>query len=66
MFELRIEKVLSINQYTLVVYYSSRRCYQFSLIDESGQAVDFKNIFYTADAAERFGKAAIKTVSEPS
>ena len=47
----------------LIVYYSPRRCYQFSIIDELGYAYDFSDIFDSAEAAETEGKNAIKLLS---
>jgi predicted Fe-Mo cluster-binding NifX family protein len=61
---MRIEEVININGYTLMVYYTPGRCYQFSIIDVDGMVYDFDDIFYTAEAAEREGRAAIRVVSD--
>lgn len=57
--QFRVEKWIAIDHYVLLVYYTTARCYQFSIIDEQGKAFDFELICYTADAAEREGRAAI-------
>ena len=58
-----IKNVIAIADCILVVYYSPRRCYQFSIIDEFGCAYDFPEIFYSLDLAEKEGKDAIKLLS---
>ena len=58
-----IIKIISINQYTLAVYYTSADCYKYSIIDDYGIVLDPDEIFYTSEAAEREGREAINTVS---
>ncbi|WP_036487199.1 hypothetical protein [Myxosarcina sp. GI1] len=60
----RVEKWIAIDRYVLLVYYTTARCYQFSIIDEQGKAFDFELICYSADAALREGRAAIETALE--
>ena len=61
--KLRIESVTAIADCILIIYYSPRRCYQFSIIDEFGCAYDFPEIYYSLDSAEKEGKDAIKLLS---
>ncbi len=58
----RVETWIAIDRYVLLVYYTTARCYQFSIIDEQGKTFDFELIYYSAAAAEREGRAAIVTV----
>lgn len=58
-----IIKIISINQYTLTVYYTSSDCYQYSIIDEKGVVTEPDDIFYSSEGAEREGRKAIETVS---
>ena len=60
---IKIKLVVAIDGFVLAVYYSPRRCYQFSIIDEFNVAYEFDEIFYTVEAAESAGRAAIKTTS---
>jgi hypothetical protein len=60
----RVETWVVIDKYILLVYYTTARCYQFSIIDGEGTAFDFKLICYTAAAAETEGRAAIETALE--
>ena len=58
-----IIQVLSINQYTLAIYYTSADCYKYAIIDDYGIVLEPDDIFYTSEAAEREGREAINTVS---
>jgi len=58
-----IIQVISINQYTLAIYYTSADCYKYSIIDDYGMVYELDDIFYTSEAAEREGREAINTVS---
>ncbi|MGV2830739.1 hypothetical protein [Myxosarcina sp. GI1(2024)] len=58
-----IIKIISINQYTLAVFYTSSDCYKYSIIDDYGVVYEPNEIFYTWEAAEREGREAINTVS---
>ena len=58
-----IIKIISINQYTLAIYYTSYDCYKYSIIDDYGTVYEPDDIFYTWEAAERKGREAINTVS---
>ena len=53
---MRIEKVVSIDGYTLIVFYSPADCYQFSIICPNGDRFEPNDIFYTAAAAEKEGR----------
>ena len=59
----KIETIIAIGDRILIVHHSPRRCYQFSIIDELGYAYDFPDIFYSAKAAEKEGREAIKLLS---
>ena len=58
-----IIKLISINQYTLAIFYTSADCYKYSIIDDYGTVYEPDDIFYTWEAAEREGREAIETVS---
>ena len=58
-----IIKIISINQYTLAVYYTSADCYKYSIIDEYGVVLEPDDIFFSASAAELEGREAINAVS---
>ena len=58
-----IIKLISINNYILAVYYTSAKCYKYSIIDDYGIVYEPDNIFYTNERAEQEGRDAINTVS---
>ena len=58
-----IIKIISIDQYTLAVYYTSYDCYKYSIIDDYGTVYEPDDIFYIPEAAEREGREAINIVS---
>ncbi len=60
----RVEKWIASDKYILLVYYTTAHCYQFSIIDEVGKAYDFNLVCYSANAAEKEGRAAIRAVLE--
>jgi hypothetical protein len=57
--KIRIEFLIAIEDYILMVYYSSIHGYQFPIVDEIGIVYELDEIFYTADAALIEGKTAI-------
>jgi hypothetical protein len=57
--KIRIEYLIAIEDYILMVYYSSCHGYQFSIVDEIGIVYELDEIFYTAEAALTEGKTAI-------
>jgi hypothetical protein len=61
--KIKIELLVAIDGLILAVYYSIGKCYQFSIIDEFNVVYEFEEIFYTVEAAESAGRAAIKTAS---
>ena len=58
-----IIQVISINQYTLAIYYTSADCYKYCIIDDYGTVYEPDEIFYSSEAAEREGREVINTVS---
>ncbi|MEO0686748.1 MAG: hypothetical protein AAFY76_17330 [Cyanobacteria bacterium J06649_11] len=52
----RINKVVGINNCTLIVFYTNARCWQFRVIGNDGSVYGEKTIYYTADAAEAAGR----------
>ncbi len=62
--EFRVEKLIAIDKYILVVYYTTAHCYQFSIIDEVGKVYSFDLACYSLNAAEQGGRTAIKVVSK--
>lgn len=57
---MKIENVIGINGYTLIVYRSPDQLYRFSIIDSSGIAFNFDNIFLTEEEANIKGRDAIE------
>ena len=51
-----IIKLITINRYTLAVYYTSSDCYRYSIIDDYATVYEPDDIFYTWEAAEREGQ----------
>ncbi|PAX54878.1 hypothetical protein [Brunnivagina elsteri] len=52
----KIHAVININDYTLIVFYTNARCWQFRVISPGGDVYGSTGIFYTADAAETAGR----------
>ena len=61
--KIKIKSIVAIDGFILTVYYSAGKCYQFSITDEFNVAYEFDEIFYTVEATESAGRAAIKTAS---
>lgn len=61
---MKIQNVIGINGYTLLVYRSLDQLYRFSIIDFSGMAFGFDSIFLTADEAIIKGRAAVEIACE--
>ncbi|MEL6493683.1 MAG: hypothetical protein AAFQ41_01005 [Cyanobacteria bacterium J06623_7] len=57
---MKIDSVIGIDSYTLLVYCSEDRLYRFSIIDSSGIAFNFDSIFLTAAEAVLKGKEAVE------
>ncbi len=57
---MKIENVIGIDGYTLLIYRSVDHLYRFSIIDFSGTAFNFDSIFLTAEEANLKGRAAVK------
>ncbi|MEY2831727.1 MAG: hypothetical protein RLZZ574_985 [Cyanobacteriota bacterium] len=72
--KIKIEFLIAIENYILMVYYSPRHCYKFSILDGRGHGAggnlqpvrcpfgivyQLDEIFYTAKAALTEGKTAI-------
>lgn len=61
---MKIEHVIGIDGYTLLVYRSSDQLYRFSIIDFSGISFSFDSIFLTAEEANIKGRAAVEIACE--
>lgn len=57
---MKIQNVIGIDGYTLLVYRSLDQLYRFSIIDFSGIAFSFDSIFLTAEEAKIRGLAAVE------
>jgi hypothetical protein len=57
---MKIQNVIGIDGYTLLVYRLSDRLYRFSIIDSLGIAFNFDNIFLTPEEATIKGRSAIE------
>ena len=56
---MKIQNVIGIDGYTLLVYRSLDQLYRFSIIDFSGIPFNFDSIFLTAEEAKDKGRAAV-------
>ena len=63
MARIKVETVVFIGDRLLIVYYSCRNCYQFSIVDEFECIYDFLDIFYSAEGAEAKGREKLRTLS---
>lgn len=61
---MKIQDVIGIDGYTLLIYRSLDRLYRFSIIDFSGIAFNFDSIFLTAEEANIKGRAAVEIACE--
>lgn len=57
---MKVQDLIGIDGYTLVVYSSPDLLYRFSIIDSSGIAFRFDSIFLTAEEAKVKGRAAME------
>jgi hypothetical protein len=57
----RIEKLISISNLTLVVYYTAGKCWQYAIASTLG-SLESESIYYTAEAAEREGREQIRVL----
>ena len=53
--QLQIKSISIINDYTLLVFYTSGKCWQFRLISPNGSVFGSEKIFYTPQAAKEAG-----------
>ncbi len=57
---MKIQNVIGIDGYTLLIYRSLDQLYRFSIIDFSGIVFNFDSIFLTAEEANVKGRAAVE------
>lgn len=57
---MKIEKIIGIDGLTLLIYYTTARCWQFAVIGEDAKLWQQNQIFYTADAAQKAGRLWIR------
>lgn len=57
---MKIDTLVGIDNYTLVIYYYPTGFYQFCIIDRAGKSYNFNSIFLNAQDAYERGKNAIK------
>ncbi|MGB5633392.1 MAG: hypothetical protein WBM44_25140 [Waterburya sp.] len=57
---MKIQNVIGIDGYTLLIYRSLDQLYRFSIIDFSGIAFSFDSIFLTPEEAKDKGLAAVE------
>lgn len=57
---MKIQNVIGINGYTLLIYRSSDRLYRFSIIDFYGIVFNFDSTFLTAEEANVNGRDSIE------
>jgi hypothetical protein len=51
-----IHSVININTYTLIVFYTQAKCWQFRVISPGGAVFGERKIYYSAEAAEKAGR----------
>jgi hypothetical protein len=57
MLDVKIDEVIcTLNGSILIVFYTSRKCWQFRLISYTGGIFGEQKIYYTSDAALRAGR----------
>jgi hypothetical protein len=61
---MKIDTLVGINNYTLMIYSYSKGFYSFSIIDCSGAAYNFDSIFSNSKDAYESGKNAVKLAFE--
>lgn len=57
---MKINSVIGIDGYTLLVYRSADKLYRFSIIDSCGISFSFDSIFLTAEEANIKGREAVE------
>ena len=61
---MKIDTLVGINNYTLLIYSYPKGFYRFCIIDCAGVAYNFDSIFANAKAAYESGKNAVKLAFE--
>lgn len=61
---MKIDTLLGIDDYTLMIYAYPDGFYRFSIIDAIGMSYDFDSIFINAEDARQKGKEAVKLAFE--
>ena len=61
---MKIDTLLGIDDYTLMIYAYPDGFYRFSIIDSIGMSYDFDSIFINAEDARQKGKEAVKLAFE--
>ncbi|NJL63322.1 MAG: hypothetical protein HC903_17685 [Methylacidiphilales bacterium] len=51
----KIHTITSINSYTLIIFYTQEKCWQFRVISPGGDICGEMKIYYSAEAAETAG-----------
>lgn len=51
-----VHLVTSINNCTLIVFYTEARCWQFRVVSSGGSVFGEQKLYYTAEAAEKAGR----------
>lgn len=54
---MKIQTLISINDYILIVFYTAAHAWEFRLISPDGSIYGKKGIYYTAEAAHREARA---------
>lgn len=55
---MKIDKIISINDFSLVIYYTDGKCWQYAIASENG-SYESEGIFYTKEAAFREGRKQV-------
>ncbi len=61
---MKIETLIGINEYTLVVYAYPDGFYRFCIIDSLGIPYDFDSVFLSAEEANQKGRDAVNLACE--
>jgi hypothetical protein len=60
---MKIKKAISINNLSLMIYYTKSNCWKYAIASENG-SYESESIYYTAHAAEREGRKQIEMLLE--
>ena len=60
---MKIEKAIIIKGFSLIVFYTPRKCWQYTIVSEKVN-YECRGIFYSSEAAEMAGRSQVKILLE--